>query len=287
MAAKRKRYPFLFYGVNPSAWFDPEAGAFAYELCFREPPPPGARPKLADALRQALRGRAEASAPWRWAGGRWALARLRPTSDGPDGARAAFAAADAALREVHALAPLEHAALLDALDLGDDPWDAWTLEAQPAPAPGPRWPHPITLSPEASRPDWPFERGPDGGDDESDDESDGPAAADDDGDEPAAADDDNEAGDDGDGGDDENDEPAAADDDGDKSSDDGDESSDEDDEDDGDRESGDEDDESGDEDGDGDEDESDDAGAGDDESDEAANGGDDATEAGGGESDES
>ncbi len=198
MAAKRKRYPFLFYGVNPSDWFEPEGGAFAYELRFRSAPSSRTTATLTARFRQGLEGHAEALSPFLWAGGRWALVRVRPAAEGPEAAHAAFAAVDRALRQVHALSPLEHAALLDALDLGDDPWDAWTLEEQPAPAPGPRWPHPVALAPDGARLDLPIQEGTDG----AARSNTAPAAA-------AAAGDDDESDDDGDGDGDESDDSAS------------------------------------------------------------------------------
>lgn len=190
MTTEGKRYPFLFYGANPSDWFDPDGREFSYELCFVEPPPAAARARAEAAFARALGPRATSSSPWLWAGGRWALARVRPTTSKADGARAAFKAAAEALTEVHALTPLEQAALVEAIDLGDDPWDVWTLSERPSPAPGPLWTHSVTLSPGEERPDatpGESDEGPAGeepaagaepaaSDDESDDdESDEPA----------------------------------------------------------------------------------------------------------------
>ncbi len=211
MADEGDRFPFRFYGANPSDWFEPEAPGFAYELRFRAAPPAAERATLAADFARALGARAEASPLWLWAGA-WALLRVRPRPSKRAGAPAAFAAAAEALRRLHAGAALEQAVLLEALEAGDDPWDAWTLGAHPAPEPGPRWPHPVTLDPGAERPDLPIEgagaqpldgaldggngEGLDDESDESDDESDG------DGD----GDDDDESDGDGDG--DESDEPA-------------------------------------------------------------------------------
>ena len=175
-AAKKAKYPFLFYGVDPADWFEGQDAPYHYELLFKTAPDAAARLKIARAFEEAV---AESDSiggkrrPWLWAGP-WALVTVgvraaeveeqeeedddygfddeddEDDHDGEDDDEDDEEMDDDAqqfledmaytFRRVHEVAPLVEVVFAGAREPSRaDPWEKWTTAQQAARTDGPRW----------------------------------------------------------------------------------------------------------------------------------------------------
>jgi len=133
-------YSFRFYGRAPPHWHEGAALGHAYEVQFACPLDDSQRVRLAELYERLLQsGAAEPSPePWLWSDSRFALFHVGERF--VSGARMLFARVTNFLIEARAICPIRDVVYLNAAEPGISRWDRWTVETQPLPDAGPRYP---------------------------------------------------------------------------------------------------------------------------------------------------
>ncbi len=133
-------YSFRFYGRAPADWREGAALGHAYEVQFARPLDDAQRVRLAELYERTLRsGAAEPSpAPWLWSDARFAMFHVgeRFVCSAP----MLFARVTDFLMEARAICPIRDVVYLNAAEPGNARWDLWTVQTQPLPDAGPRYP---------------------------------------------------------------------------------------------------------------------------------------------------
>jgi hypothetical protein len=139
-------YPFLYYGAKPNDWLEGANDGHVFEIAFAKAPDAAAKAAIAGAFETSARGTwvRTTDEPWQWHD-RWALLFLGEASDG-DESSGFFEDAQQVMRAIHAAWPIAEVVFHGATDAGKKGWDAWTVQQQAAPGPGPDWPLGLDLS---------------------------------------------------------------------------------------------------------------------------------------------